>query len=128
MRAFLADAVLVIHFALASFIALGVVAIWLGIWRRWRWILSFRLRLLHLAAIGFVALEGMLGIACPLTVWESWLRQDAGERSFVGRWVQRALYYDLPEWFFVAIYVSAAAITALAWIIAPPQRGATPKR
>ena len=125
MRAFLADAVLVLHFCLAAFIAVGVVLIWLGIWRRWDWILSFRFRLLHLSAIGIVALEGVLGIACPLTVWENWLRQDGGERSFVAHWVQRALYYDFPEWAFAAVYVALAAITALAWIIAPPKRRVT---
>ena len=121
MSAF-ADAVLFIHFGLACFISFGFIAIWLGIWCDWRWVRNRSFRLLHMLAIGIVAVEGLLGIACPLTAWENWLRQDAGERSFVARWVQELLYYDFPEWAFTALYVAMAALTAFAWVLAPPRR------
>lgn len=122
MRALLADVVLVLHFALAAFIAAGVVLIWVGAGLRWEWIRARRLRALHLAAICFVAAEALLGIACPLTVWEDVLRYGSGERSFVARWVSALLYYDLPEWVFTAVYLAAAAATLAAWWLVPPRQ------
>jgi hypothetical protein len=122
MRTLLADTILVLHFAIAAFILGGLVFVWLGAALGWRWIRDLRFRLTHLAAITFVAAEAVLGIACPLTVWEDALRFGAGERSFVARWVSRLLYYDLPEWVFAAAYLVAALATAAAWWRVPPRR------
>ena len=121
MRSLLADIVLVLHFALAAFIVAGVVCTWLGAALGWQWIRARGFRIAHLAAISFVAAEALLGIACPLTVWEDTLRQGPVERSFVARWVGRLLYYDLPEWTFTTAYVAAAAVTCLAWWVIPPR-------
>ena len=45
--------------------------------------------------------EALGGAACPLTTWERELRGLAGQQgqpgSFVGRLVNRLLFYDLPE-------------------------------
>ena len=51
----LADVTVVIHLAYASFIVLGLVAILLGILRRWSWIRDFWFRLVHLLLATFVA-------------------------------------------------------------------------
>lgn len=124
IRAILADVILVAHFALAAFISLGLVLIWLGIASSWQWIRQRGFRLLHLSAIVFVALEAVAGVVCPLTVWEDALRQSSGEQpSFIARWVQRLLYYEFPEWVFTTAYIAAAIATAIAWLIAPPKRG-----
>jgi len=120
MRLLLADIVLLIHFGLALFIVLGLVAICLGGVREWVWVRNLRFRVTHIVAITVVAFEGALGITCPLTLWEDWLRQNAGAPSFVARWVQRLLYYDLPEWVFAIVYVAVALATALAWIYVRP--------
>ena len=122
MRALLADAILIVHFAIAAFIAGGLASIALGAALRWDWIRNRMFRLAHLAAIVFVAAEALLGAACPLTVWEDALRFGATERSFVARWVARVLYYDFPEWVFTTAYVAAAAATVAAWWLAPPRR------
>ena len=66
---------------------------------------------LHLAAIAFVPAEALLGIACPLTVWEDMLRGGVQAESFIGRWVRRLLFYEAPEWLFTAAYVAWAAVT-----------------
>ena len=121
MRLLLADIVLVVHFGLAMFIVVGLAAIWLGAARQWRWVRNFRFRITHIAAICVVALEGVLGVTCPLTLWEDWLRQSGAEPSFIARWVQRLLYYDLPEWVFAAAYLGMAAVTALTWLYVRPQ-------
>jgi hypothetical protein len=122
MRLFLADVVLMLHFCLAAFIVVGLAATWLGAWRGWRWVQNYGFRLAHLVAIGFVALEGVLGLTCPLTLWEDWLRRGGGESSFVARWVQRLLYYDLPEWMFAVAYVVMAVLTIITWVLARPLR------
>jgi hypothetical protein len=97
IRAILADVILVAHFALAAFISLGLVLIWLGIASSWQWIRQRGFRLLHLSAIVFVALEAAAGVVCTLTVWEDALRQSSGEQpGFIARWVQRLLYYEFP--------------------------------
>jgi hypothetical protein len=122
MRALLADVILVLHFAIAAFIVAGLVFTWLGAALSWQWIRNLRFRLAHLAAITFVAAEALLGIMCPLTVWEDALRNGAGGQSFVARWVSRLLYYNLPEWVFSAAYVAAALATVAAWWLVPPRR------
>jgi polyferredoxin len=81
-------------------------------------------RYLHLAAILFVAAEALLGMACPLTVWEDALRGGAGAESFVGRWVRRLLFYQGPEWIFTVAYAAWAAATAATLALVPPRRKA----
>ena len=122
MRALLADTILVLHFAIATFIVGGLLFTWLGAALGWRWIRDRRFRLAHQAAIVFVAAEALFGIACPLTIWEDALRYGATDRSFVARWVSRLLYYDVPEWVFTAGYVTAAAATLAAWWLVPPRK------
>jgi len=122
MRLLLADIVLVVHFCLALFITMGLANIWLGRALGWAWIRNARFRLAHIGAISIVALEGLLGITCPLTLWEDALRGSASDTSFVARWIGRLLYYDLPEWVFASAYVGMAIATALTWRFIPPRR------
>jgi polyferredoxin len=118
----IADALLVVHFLIAAFIVGGLPLIWLGAARRWRWVRNPQFRYLHLAAIAIVALEALLGVACPLTVWEDLLRGGLRPESFVGRWVYAALYYRAPDWLFTVAYVLWAAATLLTLWRVPPDR------
>jgi hypothetical protein len=119
-----ADALLVTHFLLASFIAGGLPLVWLGAAAGWRWVRNAWFRYLHLAAIAIVALESLLGIACPLTVWEDLLRGSLRPHSFVGRWVHRLLYYNAPEQLFTVLYVVWALATLLTLRLVPPRKRA----
>jgi hypothetical protein len=119
-----ADALLVAHFLIAAFITGGLLLIWLGAAAGWRWVREPWFRLLHLAAIAIVALEGLLGAACPLTLWEDMLRGGLQPRSFVGRWVQALLYYDAPERLFTALYVFWAVATLVTLWLVPPRKKA----
>jgi hypothetical protein len=67
----LADAIVVIHLLIVLFILAGPPLIYLGAALRWAWVKNWRLRILHLGAILFVAAESLLGITCPLTPSES---------------------------------------------------------
>jgi hypothetical protein len=115
-----ADAVLALHFLFVLFVVGGLPAIWIGGARRWRWVRSFKFRVAHLCAILFVALEALLGIACPLTTWENVLRGNLDSTSFVARWLGRLLFYSFPEWVFICAYVGFAGVVALTWRRIPP--------
>lgn len=119
MDSLIADLVLVLHFGIAAWIVLGLGALWFGGWRGWMWTRRPLFRALHASAIAVVATQSVLGIRCPLTVWEDALRGVHSESSFVQRWVGRLLYYDLPEFVFTTTYLGAVAATALAWWIYP---------
>ena len=116
----LADLLLVFHFSIAVFIALGLILVWIGALARWTWIRNPWFRYLHLAAIVFVAAEALLGYACPLTLWEDLLRGGARPESFVGRWIQRLLYFSAPEWVFTTLYGAWAAATLATLRLVPP--------
>jgi polyferredoxin len=119
-----ADALLVLHFAIVVFIIGGLALTWTGAALGWAWIRNPWFRYLHLGAIAFVAAEALLGIACPLTVWEDMLRGNMRAESFIGRWVQRLLYYRAPEWVFTSLYLAWAAATLVTLRLVPPRRRA----
>jgi len=119
VRALAADALLVAHFAIASFIVAGLPLVWIGAAAGWRWVRNPWFRYAHLAAIAFVALEALLGYACPLTVWEDLLRGGLRPESFVGRWAYRLLYYQAPEWVFTALYVLWAGASVATLVLVP---------
>lgn len=121
-----ADAVLILHVAIAAFVLGGLALIIVGNLRRWRWVNALWFRLAHLAAIAVIVAEAWIGLACPLTTLEMWLRTRAGEStypgSFVGYWLQRILYYDAPDWVFVLGYTLFGLIVAITWWVFPPRR------
>ena len=120
MHALLADAILVLHLAFVLFVLGGLGMIWIGAAAGWRWVRNFWLRVAHLAAIAYVAGEALLGIWCPLTVWEDALRGRHEEKSFVARWIHRVLFYDLPEWVFTIAYAAFALVVAASWWVVRP--------
>jgi hypothetical protein len=120
----LADVLLVVHFGIVVFIVGGLILVWVGAVLRWTWVRNPWFRYLHLAAILFVAAEALIGMACPLTVWEDLMRGGARPDSFVARWVRRFLYYEAPEWVFTAAYAAWAAAAIVTLALVPPRRRA----
>ena len=123
MKTLAADAILVAHFAFVLFVVGGLALIWIGHAAAWTWVRNRRFRMAHLAAIVFVAGEALLGIVCPLTLWEDSLRGNATDKSFVARWVHQLMFYNAPEWVFSALYVGFAAVVAATFWLIPPQPG-----
>ena|SRR3990172_4859605 len=126
MYPFLADFVLVLHALFIAFVMLGFVLILIGMFRRWNWIRSLWFRLIHLLAIGFVVVDTWLGGVCPLTEWESRLREAAGgvgyAESFVQHWLQKIVFYDFAPWVFNVAYTVFGILVLIAWIMVPPRR------
>ncbi|MBV8211483.1 MAG: DUF2784 domain-containing protein [Burkholderiaceae bacterium] len=117
-----ADAVLAVHCAIVTFITAGLPLIWIGAALRWSWVRLFWLRALHLGAIAFVALESLVGIACPLTVWEAALRHRQLPAGLIQQWVERALFYEFPLWVFTLVYCVFTALVVATWWAVPPRR------
>ena len=119
----LADAVLCSHVALMIFVVLGLPLIVVGNLRRWPWINSPWLRFAHLGAILVVAGEAWLGIVCPLTTLEMWLRGKANgstyEGSFVEHWLQALLFWQAPAWVFTAAYSLFGLAVLVTWWVWP---------
>jgi len=122
----LADAILIVHVLFIAFVVLGFFAIYAGVWLSWSWVKNLRFRIIHLVAMMFVMLESWLGAVCPLTQWEMLLRQQSGantyQGSFVQHWLQQIVYYDAPEWVFIAAYTLFAAMIVVSWFLVPPGR------
>lgn len=122
----LADAVLALHVALVLFVVAGLVLVVGGNVRRWGWVNHLWFRLLHLAAIAVVVGEAWLGVVCPLTTLEMWLRAQAGAAryggGFIEHWLGRLLYYDAPAWVFTSAYTLFGAAVVASWWWFPPAR------
>jgi hypothetical protein len=124
MYTFLADLLVVFHCAYVGYVVLGQVAIWLGWALRRRWTRNFWFRITHLTAIGFVAFEEGIGMACPLTIWEAQLRELASEGprsgTFMGRLFHDLLFLDLPPSAFTWMHVGFAIVVFATFALYPP--------
>ncbi len=121
----LADIVLVVHVAVVLFNVGGLIAIWLaalGDWAPLGWVRNRRFRFVHLGALGFVTIEALLGMTCPLTHLEDWLRDTEGQRGFIARWLHHWLYWDFPLWGFALAYLSVFLLAVAAWWVVPPAK------
>jgi len=127
---FAADAVLLLHVAVVLFVVGGLVLVWVGNARGWAWVNHLPFRLAHLAAIAVVVAEAWLGVECPLTTLEWWLRAQAGESGhgggFIAYWVHRILFWQAPEWVFVLLYSGFFLLVLVTWWRYPPRRRAQP--
>lgn len=120
-----ADAVLVFHACYAAFVLLGFVLTLIGILARWQWIRNFWFRSLHLAAILVVAAQALLGVRCPLTIWESKLRQLAGQTAyrgdFIATWLHDLLFINFEPWVFTLCYTLFGLAVLATFLLAPPR-------
>ncbi len=128
----LADAVLLLHTAVVVFVVGGLVLVVMGNLRGWQWVNRLWFRLLHLAAIGTVVAQAWLGMVCPLTTLESWLRAQAGgagyQAGFIEHWLQRLLFYEAPGWVFTLAYSLFGLLVLASWWFYPPRWRHRPRR
>jgi hypothetical protein len=118
----LADAILAVHLVIIAFNVAGLVVIPLGALAKWPLIRNFWLRLLHLALLAVVALQALAGRACILTIWQAQLTGTTGAAPpLVMRWINGLIYWNLPPWLFVVIYVLVFLYVVLLWLAVPPR-------
>jgi Protein of Unknown function (DUF2784) len=127
----LADLVLLLHAGFIVFVVLGLLLVLAGGALKWRWVRNRWFRLAHLGAILLVVVQAWLGIVCPLTTLENYLRRRAGqpgyELGFIADHVQRLIFFQAPGWVFALCYTAFALLVLLSfWLVRPcwrpPQR------
>ncbi|WP_447528701.1 DUF2784 domain-containing protein [Vreelandella sp. TE19] len=121
----LADAVLIVHVLFVAFVVGGLLAVYVGRLLGWRWVRNRRFRLVHLGAIGYVAVQAWLGLVCPLTRLEMALRFEANQATYAGafiqHWLQSLIYYTAPAWVFGLVYSVFGALVLASWWAVPPK-------
>jgi hypothetical protein len=124
----LADLTVVVHFAYVLFVILGLFLTLVGWARRWDWVKNRWFRGIHLATILIVVLEAWVGLTCPLTTLEKWLRGMAGQTAyrgdFIANWVHTALFFDAsPSVFTIAYTLLGSLVLLTFWFVPPRWRG-----
>ena len=66
----------------------------------------------HLVAVGWAVGIVLVGIPCPLTGIEGWLRSEAGGFGFIDRYLEGVVY---PEEFTTVLRVAVAVLVAVAY-------------
>lgn len=121
---FAADVTLVSHFLVVCFVIFGLILVFTGRILQWKWVRNPWFRLIHLVTIGVVVLQSWIGILCPLTTLEMWLRERAGETvyssTFISHWIGQLLYYEAPQWVFAICYTIFGLLVLLSWFWVRP--------
>ena len=122
----LADGVLITHVAFVAFVIFGLVLVLIGGACDWNWVRNPWFRAAHLAGIGLVIVQAWLGVVCPLTIFEMYLRGRAGDvtysGTFVAYWLQRILYFEAPPWAFATCYTLFGLAVIGSWWKVRPRR------
>lgn len=121
-----ADAVVFVHLLYVAFTVGGTFLILAGGLLDWHWVRNRVFRLLHLGAVVLVALEALVGVWCPLTVWEGRLRARGGQSyesdlSFVGRLIRKIIFIEIPDWGFTVMYVGFAILVIVIFLWVRPE-------
>lgn len=123
----LADGILIVHIAAVFFVTGGLAFIFAGNLLTWQWVNSIWFRIAHLATTAFIAVETWLGIDCPLTTLENWLREQEGAAVYSGRfteyWLRHLLFFEAPTWVFVSVPTLICLLAIAAWWYFPPKTG-----
>ncbi len=120
----LADLIVAIHVCYVSFVVIGQLVIWLGLILKWRWIRNPWFRCTHLIAMLIVGVEAIFDIECPLTAWEAYLRNLAGETvsegSFVGRCLHSIIFVNVNTNVLEGLHIFCAILVLATFILRPP--------
>ena len=99
---FLADAVMVTHFAYLVYLVVGGFLAW-----RWR-----RAFYPHLVAVGWALGIVFVDFPCPLTSVEHRLRHETGEVGFIERYLEEIIY---PEELTTVLRLAVTILVAVAY-------------
>src|SRR6516165_10758058 len=121
-----AQLVLGAHLVVVFFIVFGLVAIPLGARLGWAFVLAFWWRAMHLGAMTIVALQKFLGHLCFLSVWEFDLLRSSGQSdaalSPIFAFGSHLIHWNMPLWFFTALYAVTWVYVIWLWRRFPPAR------
>jgi len=122
----LAQAVLAVHFVVAAFVVIGMIAIPIGGRLAWPPVFVLGWRLAHLGTVAIIAAQKLLGQTCFLSVWEFELMDRAGQAAtslpVIHRLGLAVMHWNMPDWFFAALYTAILIYVAALWWLVPPRR------
>ena len=118
--AIIADFILIIHFVIVAFITMGFFFIPICYKFKNHLAHNKRVRVIHIALMGFVTAESILGLTCPLTTIEQTLRNQFHSKTFINYWITKIIYWDFPSLFFLIIYCLFFFGACLLWKVYPP--------
>jgi len=119
-----ADVILLIHFVFVAFVVLGFISIWIGYFTKQKFVRNAKFRICHILAMGIVLCESLVGMLCPLTEWENYLRVKGGqgqvyETSFMKEWIHKIMFFDFSELTFVIVYALFFVLILLTFRVIP---------
>ena len=117
----IADIILFFHSLIAAFLACGLILIPIGGILQWNWVRNRILRQVHLWILIFITIESMLGLTCPLSFLEAYFRDTTAQNNFIGFYLAKILYWDLPPLFFIVLYLACVLWTLTLWRIVQPK-------
>ncbi len=122
MYALLADLVLFVHLGYVAFVLVGLALVLIGGPLGWGFVRSPKFRLAHLASIAIVAVEGLAGVVCPLTIWEAKLRIAAGQTvedlGLISKLASDLLYIEIDPLALTPYYVAFfLLVLASFWLV-----------
>jgi hypothetical protein len=121
----LADLVVVVHAAYIAVVVFGLLAILLGVVLHWPWVRNFWFRAIHCGMIAIVVLQALLGMVCPLTTLEDYLRLKGGQQgyadAFIPYWAHELIFYAGPPWVFTVCYCLFGAAVLATLVFVPPR-------
>ncbi|MGC8616982.1 MAG: DUF2784 domain-containing protein [Desulfurella sp.] len=119
----LADVVVVIHFLYAATIIVGLILIYIGKYIKWHFVKNATFRIIHLVMIMIVAFESVFHIECPLTYIEykllSLAKMHYQNTPFIAGFINKILFWNLPNEFFDILYIALAIFILLSFFIVP---------
>lgn len=126
----LADLVLVLHAGVVLFNIFWMIAVPVGAWRGWRFVRNLDWRVAHLVSLAVVAIQPLMGRYCFLTLAQDALEAQAASGgaapapNLIERVATAIVFWPLPPWIFVYLYVAAFVWSVALWWIVPPRRTA----
>ena len=120
MNIIFSEIVLLFHFCIFLFMTLSFFLIPLGYYQKWEWVKNKYYRLIHLVLMGIIFIETILGFMCPLTILESFLRNDIEINNKITQIIHQIMYWDLPTYQFIILYLLSILYLIFLWFFLKP--------
>ena len=108
-----ADIILLLHFLIVIYIVSLFLLIPIGFKLNWQIVKNKKIRLSHFFLMLLITFESLIGITCPLTLIENRLRNIDHSENFINYWLSKVIYWDLPSYYFVVIYLFFLFLTTI---------------
>ena len=120
MNILFSEIILLLHLLIFLFITLSFILIPIGYFQKWEWVKNKYYRSIHLILMGIISIETILGFMCPLTILENYFRDDIKVDNKLTEIAHQILYWDLPNYQFIILYILSFSYLIFLWIFFKP--------